>query len=55
MLSTLLMRWASSLLSALLGGSGVFCVIYSFAVPSVAPDALILLGSALAITYFSDR
>jgi hypothetical protein len=49
------MRSAASLLSASLGGFGVFCVIYSFAAPSMAVRALILLGSALAINFFTDR
>jgi hypothetical protein len=51
MFSTLLMRWASSLLS----GLGVFCVICSFAISSVAVGGLILLSSALAISHFSER
>jgi hypothetical protein len=55
MLQTFLMRRALSLVAALLGGCGVFCVIYSFATPHIAAQALILLGAALAISYFSGR
>jgi hypothetical protein len=55
MLSTRLVRSAFSLLSALFGGVGVFSAIHSFDTPSLAPNALILLGSAFAITYISDR
>jgi multisubunit Na+/H+ antiporter MnhB subunit len=42
----------SSLLSAAIGGYGVFCVVYSFSSPEVAAQALILLGSACALSYF---
>jgi hypothetical protein len=49
------MRSGLSLVSAVLGGYGVFCVIYSFAAPDVAAQALILLGAALGINYFIDR
>jgi hypothetical protein len=44
-----------SLMSALLGGFGVFCVIYSFSTPHIAAQALILLGAALALSYFSPK
>jgi multisubunit Na+/H+ antiporter MnhB subunit len=53
MLQAFFMQRALSLLCALLGGFGVFCVIYSFAAPDIAAQALILLGAALAISYFS--
>lgn len=55
MLETLLMRHAVAVLTAVLGGFGVFCVIYSFTSPEVAVQALILLGAALAISHFGDR
>src|SRR6266478_3492523 len=55
MLPIRLMRSAVALLSALFGGVGVFCAIYSGTIPSLASYAVILLGSALAITYISDR
>jgi hypothetical protein len=50
-----LMRSALLMTSAALGGFGVFSVIYSFVVPSLAAQGLILLGAALAIVYFTDR
>src|SRR5271154_4294330 len=55
MLQAFLVQRASSLIAAVLGGFGVFCVIYSFAAPHVAAQALILLGAALAVSYFSQR
>jgi len=55
MLQAFLMQRALALVSALLGGFGVFCVIYSFSTPHVAAEALILLGAALAVSYFSMR
>jgi hypothetical protein len=55
MLQAFLMQRALSLLSALLGGFGVFCVLYSFAATEIAAKALILLGAALLLSYFSSR
>jgi hypothetical protein len=55
MLQAFFMQRALSLVGALLGGFGVFCVIYSFAAPDIAARALILLGAALAISYFSTE
>jgi multisubunit Na+/H+ antiporter MnhB subunit len=55
MFDALLMQRAIALITALLGGFGVFCVIYSFAAPDIAGQALILLGAALAVSYFSNR
>jgi multisubunit Na+/H+ antiporter MnhB subunit len=55
MLQAFLMQRAMALISALLGGFGVFCVLYSFAAPEIAAKALILLGAALALCYFSTR
>jgi len=49
------MQRAMALVSALLGGFGVFCVVYSFATPHIAAEALFLLGAALAVSYFSTR
>ncbi len=47
MLSQLTLR----LLSAILGGYGVFCLIMSFEVPEVGAQAFILLLTAAAIVY----
>ena len=55
MLQAFFMQRALSLVCALLGGFGVFCVIYSFSTPHVAAQALILLGAALAIGYFAPQ
>ena len=55
MLQAFLIQRATAVLSAVLGGFGVFCVIYSFANPHIAAEALILLGAALAVSYFSAR
>jgi multisubunit Na+/H+ antiporter MnhB subunit len=55
MLQAFLVQRATALLSALLGGFGVFCVLYSFTTPDIAAEALILLGAALALSYFSTR
>jgi hypothetical protein len=53
MLQQFLMRTALSVMSATLGGFGIFCLAYSFSDPSLAAHALILLGTATAIVYFS--
>jgi multisubunit Na+/H+ antiporter MnhB subunit len=55
MLQAFLLKRASSLISAVLGGYGVFCVIYSFTSPEIAGQALVLLGVALVLSYFSQR
>jgi multisubunit Na+/H+ antiporter MnhB subunit len=55
MLQAFLMQRATTVLAAVLGGAGVFCVIYSFSAPDVAAQALILLGAALALSHFSAR
>ena len=55
MFQAFLMQRATALISALLGGFGIFCVIYSFSNPHIAAEALILLGAALAVSYFSER
>jgi hypothetical protein len=55
MLQAFLVGRTLSVLSALLGGFGVFCVLYSFAAPEIAAKALILLGAALTLGYFNTR
>jgi hypothetical protein len=55
MLQAFLMQRAMALVAAVLGGFGVFCVVYSFSTPHIAAQALILLGAALAVSYFSTR
>jgi hypothetical protein len=55
MLHVFLMRSATTLLSAILGGVGVFCVIESFSMPILAFHAMILLATATAITSLSRR
>lgn len=55
MFQAFLVRSAASVISAALGGFGVFCVIYSFGTPHLAAQGLILLGAALAVVYFTDR
>jgi hypothetical protein len=47
-LSQLMLR----LVSAALGGYGIFCLIMSFALPVLAVQAVLLLGAASAIVYF---
>ena len=55
MLQAFFMQRALSLVCALLGGFGVFCVVYSFSEPQLAAQALILLGAALAVSYFAEK
>ena len=55
MLQAFFVQRALSLVCALLGGFGVFCVIYSFSAPDVAGQALVLLGAALAVSYFNSE
>jgi hypothetical protein len=55
MLQAFFMQRALSLIGAALGGFGVFCVIYSFTAAHIAAQALILLGAALAVSYFSPQ
>jgi multisubunit Na+/H+ antiporter MnhB subunit len=38
--------------SVMLGGYGIFCLIMSFAVPDLGAQAFLLLGTATAIVYF---
>jgi len=49
MLGLMLSQLALRLLSAVLGGYGIFCLIMSFYVPSVGADAFVLLSTATAI------
>jgi hypothetical protein len=51
MMGFMLSQLALRLLSAILGGSGIFCLIESFAVPEVGAQAFVLLGAAAAIVY----
>ena len=51
MLGFMLSQLALRLLSAVLGGSGIFCLIMSFTVPEVGAQAFILLATATAIVY----
>jgi hypothetical protein len=48
-----LSQLALRLLSAILGGYGIFCLIMSFDVPRLGAQAFLLLGTAAAIVYFS--
>jgi hypothetical protein len=41
------------LLSAILGGYGIFCLIMSFAVPGLAAQAMLLLVTATAMVHFT--
>jgi hypothetical protein len=45
-LGFMLSQLALRLLSAILGGYGIFCLIMSFAVPEVGAQAFILLATA---------
>jgi hypothetical protein len=51
MLATMLSQLALRLLSAILGGSGIFCLIMSFEVPQLGAQAFVLLVTASAIVY----
>jgi multisubunit Na+/H+ antiporter MnhB subunit len=55
MLQVFFLQRLWSLVSALLGGFGVFCVVYSFSTPHIAAQALILLAAALALSYFNPK
>jgi hypothetical protein len=52
MLAFLLSLLALRLLSAVLGGYGMFFLLMSFSVPSLGAQAFVLLGAASAIVYF---
>jgi hypothetical protein len=47
LLSQLMFR----LLSAILGGYGMFCLIMSFALPELGAEAFLLLGTATVMVY----
>jgi hypothetical protein len=51
MLGFMLSQLALRLLSAVLGGYGIFCLIMSFAVPEVGAQAFLVLVTATAIVY----
>ena len=51
MLGFMLSQLALRLLSAVLGGYGIFCLIMSFAVPEVGAQAFFLLVTATAIVF----
>jgi hypothetical protein len=51
MMGSMLSQLALRLLSAILGGSGIFCLIVSFDVPEIGAQAFILLLAASAIVY----
>ena len=55
MLHLFLLRSATSVLSAILGGFGMFCLFYSYAAPHLLIHAAILLATASAIVRFSPR
>jgi hypothetical protein len=48
-----LSQLALRVLSAMLGGYGIFCLIMSFAVPNLGAHAFVLLGAAAAIVGLS--
>ena len=52
MLGFALSQLALWLLSTILGGYGIFCVIMSFYVPEFGAEAILLLLAATAILYF---
>ena len=51
MLGLMLSQLALRVLSASLGGYGIFCLIMSFEVPEVGAQAFVLLATAAAIVY----
>jgi hypothetical protein len=51
MLGYMLSQLALRLLSAILGGYGIFCLIMSFVVPEVGAQAFMLLLTATAVVY----
>jgi hypothetical protein len=50
-----LLRSATSILSAVLGGFGMFCLFSSYAAPHLLVHAVILILTASAIVRFSPR
>jgi hypothetical protein len=53
MLGFILSQLALQVVSAALGGYGIFCLIMSFTVPRLGAQAFLLLGAAAAIVCFS--
>ena len=53
MLGFALSQLALWLLSAILGGYGIFCVIMSFDIPELGAEAIVPLVTATAILHFS--
>ena len=53
MLGFVLSQLALRLLSVILGGFGIFCLIMSFVVPRLGAQAFLLLATATAIFYFT--
>ena len=51
MLGFVLSQLTLRVLSAMLGGYGIFCLIMSFVVPGLGAQAFLLLGLATAIVY----
>jgi hypothetical protein len=49
-----LSQLALRLLSAILGGYGIFCLAMSFAVPELGAQAFLLLVTATVIVYFTE-
>jgi hypothetical protein len=52
MLGLVLSQLALRVLSTVLGGYGIFCLIMSFTVPRLGAQAFILLGTASVIVHF---
>ena len=55
MLGFALSQLALRLLSAILGGYGVFCLIMSFAVPRLGAQAFLTIGAATVIVILSKN
>jgi len=54
MLGFELSRIMLRLLSVVLGGFGIFCLIMSFDIPNLAAQAFLLIATAAAIVHFSS-
>ena len=52
MLGFVLSQLMLQLLSAILGGFGIFCLIMSFDIPWLGAQAFLLLATATTIVYF---
>lgn len=51
----ILSQLALRVVSAVLGGYGIFCLIMSFLIPSLGAQAFVLLGTATAIVCLTGR